>query len=115
MNVVPPPERGYHRFNQDTTGRRDAERSACRHDVGPPPLPPPPRAVRFRWPAKADFPRWDAPTLGLQPRYEDVALEALIEPELLIAASQLRQVLRDIGRQFGHRDHAVTIDIGVIT
>ena len=53
--------------------------------------------------------------LGLQPRYEDVALEALIEPELLIAAGQLRQVLRDVGRQFGHRDHAVTIDIDVIT
>ncbi len=26
----------------------------------------------------------------LQPHYEDVALETLIEPELLIAASQLR-------------------------
>ena len=64
---------------------------------------------------RRDFPRWTPRPLGLQPRYEDVALEALIEPELLIAAGQLRKVLRDIGRQFGHRDHAVTIDIDVIT
>ena len=69
--------------------RREAPRKACRYDPGPPPRPAP------RRPASADQPR---PTfqggtprpLGLQPRYEDVALETLIEPELLIAAGQLR-------------------------
>ena len=40
--------------------------------------------------------------IGLQPNSEDVALETLIEPELLIAASQPRQVFRHIGSQFGH-------------
>src|SRR5262249_31996344 len=41
-------------------------------------------------------------TIGLQPNSEDVALETLIEPWLLIATSQPRQVFRHIGGQFGH-------------
>src|SRR5947199_4243509 len=49
----------------------------------------------------------------LQPGNEDVTLKALVKPELLFAASQLRQVLRNICSQFGHRDHAIMVSIDV--
>ena len=38
----------------------------------------------------------------LQPGNEDVTLKALVKPELLFAAGQVRQVLLNIGGQFSH-------------
>jgi hypothetical protein len=54
------------------------------------------------------------PTIRLQPRNKNIALEPLIEPKLLIATCQIRQVFRDVGREFGHRNHAVMVRIDII-
>ena len=51
----------------------------------------------------ADVPAPSAPAPG----NEDVTLETLIEPKLLVTVGQLRQALLDIGGEFAHRDHAV--------
>jgi hypothetical protein len=43
-----------------------------------------------------------------------IALETLIEPELLITARQLFQVFLHIRGERAHRDHAITIGIDVV-
>jgi hypothetical protein len=44
---------------------------------------------------------------------EDVALETLIDPELLITIGQTVQVFPDIIDKLAYRDHAITIGIDV--
>jgi hypothetical protein len=51
---------------------------------------------------------------SLQAGNKDITLETLIEPKLLIAAGQLRQMFLDIGGDFAHRHRAVTIGIDLI-
>ena len=50
----------------------------------------------------------------LQPGNEDIALETLIEPKLLITIGEVRQALLDIAGEFAHRDHAVMIGIDFV-
>jgi len=49
-----------------------------------------------------------------QPDNEDIALETLIEPKLLITTGQLLQAFLHVGGEFAHRDHAVTIGIDLV-
>src|SRR5262245_7182937 len=49
--------------------------------------------------------------LRSQPGNEDITLETLIDPELLVTLGQQCQMLLHIGGEIAHRDHAVTIGI----
>ncbi len=76
-------------WKNDPAPGADKSAALCLAVVGPP------AAMHGHHPQSAVNP-------ALQPDNEDVALETLIEPELLIAAGQPRQVFRHIGGQFGH-------------